>query len=108
MTRQKNIEKKEIPKPVLKLLKKKLVLADVINAITETLEDCVHIVEEFQKAKKKEPGYEFKRTNIEMFGYERALINEFTFYMLTNIESRIGFGKASKEFREFFVSSLSN
>lgn len=103
MARQRNIEKKAIAKPVLKLLKKKLTLSDVINALTETLKDCVYLVKEFQKAKKEEPGYEVKKINIEMFGYEWALINEFTAYMLTNLEFRVGFGKASREFHKFFV-----
>ena len=103
MARQKNIEKKAITKPVLKLLKKKLTLSDVINAYTETLKDCVYLVKEFQKAKKEKPGYEVKRTQIEMFGYEWALINELTAYMLTNLELKVGFGKASREFHKFFV-----
>ena len=98
-----SIKGKNITKPVLKLLKKKLTLADVINAYTETLKDCVYLVKEFQKAKKEKPGYEVKRTQIEMFGYEWALINEFTAYILANLEFKVGFGKASKEFHKFFV-----
>jgi hypothetical protein len=96
-------EKIEITKPVLKILKKKLALSDVVDVITETLDDCGYFLSELQNAKKGEPGYEFKRVNIEQFGYEWTIVNDFLSYMLTNLETKVKFGKSSRDFHKFFV-----